>query len=286
MFTLWVVCLVEISSGNGTYADLYDQARRVFDYESPLPNPVIPSSYKARFKYTTLFDYNVDAQITLWDTFVKNDCVLPKHKRALRPEGMFPDLDKVVLFCMLKHIIPKRMVEIGSGESTRVAVLAFDELEEAGHTRALHICIEPYRVQHVPRTVIILQQEVESVNDDTFLQLQADDVLFIDSSHVVKPYGDTLHELVYILPRLRKGVYVHIHDIFLPYDYPSRWSRMKGLVYTEQWLVALFLYGNDMWEVVWASRIMMMKHKNIIRRMRHYPVNHPDGGSLWIKKIK
>lgn len=147
------------------------------------------------------------------------------------------------------------------------------------------------------------------------------DVLFIDSSHVVKPYGDTLHELIYILPRLNKGVLVHIHDIFLPFDYLPRWSSRQGLVYTEQWLVALLLYGSDTWEVspplhptsilqsdhvltlfppclnplspgtcplqvVWGSRIMMTEHSSTLHRMRNYPTRTPDGGSLWIRKVK
>lgn len=124
----------------GTYAQVYDLARAIFNYESPLPAPLdtLPLSLKMKFKRTELFDFRVDAQKTLWSSFVDAEYVQLKHKRMLQPGNpcdpathenrrrahifpdlsrlcnhagnMYPDLDKTVLFCMLRHFKPKRMV--------------------------------------------------------------------------------------------------------------------------------------------------------------------------------
>ena len=185
--------------------------------------------------------------------------------------------------CAVRHFKPSRVLEIGSGESTevvRAAILASGLVT--------HIAIEPYRWELVPRDVTVHKQEVQTVPNDVFDELSVNDILFIDSSHVTMPYGDTLTELVTILPRLNRGVLVHIHDIFLPYDYPPDWFN-KNYVYTEQWLVALMLYGADKeWEVVWGSRLMM-DHHEVLLSMENYPLRPeqliPNGGSLWIRKL-
>ena len=91
--------------------------------------------------------------------------------------------------------------------------------------------IEPYRSADVPAGVKILTQEIQVIKLDAFDDLSANDILFIDSSHVTMPYGDTLTEFLTILPTLQRGVLVHIHDIFLSYDYMPGWAR-KNCVYT------------------------------------------------------
>ena len=149
--------------------------------------------------------------------------------------------------------------------------------------------IEPYRASEVPASVKVLEVEVQTISFDVFDSLAAGDILIIDSSHVIMPYGDTLVELVTILPRLNSGVYVHIHDIFLPFDYQQNWGH-KNKVYTEQWAVALMLYGAEReWEVVWGSRIMKVEKASEILKMPSYPLRsgqtEPEGGSLWIKKL-
>ena len=198
---------------------------------------------------------------------------------------MFPDLDRVFLFCAVQHFKPEKIYEIGSGESTEVVRAAL----KASDRDAKHLAIEPYRSADVPAGVKILTQEIQVIKLDAFDDLSANDILFIDSSHVTMPYGDTLTEFLTILPTLQRGVLVHIHDIFLPYDYMPGWAR-KNYVYTEQWLVALMLYGaSEEWEVVWASRLMMTEYFGELLRMKTYPLRkgqtRPNGGSLWIRKL-
>ena len=150
---------------------------------------------------------------------------------------MFHDLDKTFMYCFIQHIKPKYFLEIGSGESTLVADTALKRNENM----ARHLAIEPYRKEYVPKNVNVIEKEMQNVSKEIFEGLQDGDMLFMDTSHVVKPYGDTLTQLVTLLPKLKKGVYVHIHDIFLPFDYKPNWM-LKNSVYTEQWLVALMLY--------------------------------------------
>ena len=145
--------------------------------------------------------------------------------------------------------------------------------------------IEPYRAASVPKGIAIIEKEMQTLGFEVYDALEKDDVLFIDSSHVVMPYGDTLTEFVSILPRLNTGVLVHIHDIFLPFDYMPNWAE-KNKVYTEQWVLALMLYGAaSEWEVVWGSRIMMMEQKDFLLTMKHYPGDKPNGGAMWIRKL-
>ena len=127
---------------------------------------------------------------------------------------------------------------------------------------------------------------MQEVDWSVFDELGAGDMLFIDSSHVIMPYGDTLCELLTILPRLRKGTLVHIHDIFLPFDYQD-WGY-RNLVFTEQWALNLFLIGaQDEWEVVWTSYGFKRHPPHLEELLKVIPKDKCcSGGSFWIRKLK
>ena len=271
-----------------SYDELFQGARIMFSYESPFPKWPPPDSYLKKFaRLPALFKWNVENQKQLWKRFINETFVQSSHYDLLRDyAGMFPDLDRVSLFCMIREFKPNKMIEIGSGESTHVAQKALQLLNK----KYEHIVIEPYRASQVPTEIKVIEKEVQTLELDVYDILNENDILFIDSSHVVMPYGDTLTELVYILPRLNKGVLVHIHDIFLPFDYKPNWMD-KNKVYTEQWLLALLLYGNPDWEVIWGSQLMLREHSELLLEMPNYPLNKGQVtpctspcSSLWIKK--
>ena len=268
-----------------SYDELFQIARNMFSYESPLPKWPPPKAYLQKFaRLPKLFEWNVEKQIQLWKQFIYKEYINSSYYDLLRDHGgMYPDLDRVVLFCTIREFKPNRIIEIGSGESTHVAQKAMKLLDK----KYEHVVIEPYRASSVPTGIKVIEEEVQALELDVYDSLNDNDILFIDSSHVVMPYGDTLTELISILPRLNKGVLVHIHDIFLPFDYMPNWGD-KNKVYTEQWLVALLLYGNQDWEVIWGSRLMMQEHYDLLLEMSKYPLNKgqilPNGGSLWIRK--
>ena len=268
-----------------SYDELFQNARNMFSYESPLPKWPPPKSYLQKFaRLPKLYEWNVEKQIQLWRQFIYQDFINSSYHELLRDHGgMYPDLDRVALFCMIQEFKPNKIIEIGSGESTQVAQKALQLLDK----KYEHVVIEPYRASAVPTGIKVIKEEVQTLELDVYDTLNDNDILFIDSSHVVMPYGDTLTELISILPRLNKGVLVHIHDIFLPFDYMPNWGD-KNKVYTEQWLVALLLYGNQDWEVIWGSRLMMQGHSDVLLEMTKYPFNKgqvtPNGGSLWLRK--
>jgi len=112
------------------------------------------------------------------------------------------------------------------------------------------------------------------------------DILFIDTSHVMQAYGDVILEYIFILPTLAKGVMVHMHDIFLPFDYPTHWMFAQKRNYVENWIVGAFLYGNDEWEVVWPTFKMYKEHSEQFKSLPVSDVMHDLQASFWIRKIK
>jgi hypothetical protein len=149
-----------------------------------------------------------------------------------------PGLDIVALYAMLAHYQPKKYIEVGSGNSTKVAAFAKSKLNLATQITS----IDP-----MPRAEIdaladeIIRKPFEAINLDSLLSLEENDILFIDNSHRILPNSDAMVFFMEILPRLKKGVIVHIHDIYLPYDYPQ---FMCDRFYTEQYGLAFYLLAN------------------------------------------
>jgi predicted O-methyltransferase YrrM len=160
-------------------------------------------------------------------------------------------VDAVVLQAMLRHYRPKRIIEVGSGHSTSVM------LDTAQHfLPELKItCIEPYpdRLLGLLRTgdsdrIELLVTPVQDVCLQTFEALGPNDLLFLDSTHVVKHGSDVLWEVLHVLPRLAPGVVVHVHDIHWPFRYPEGWLR-EGRDWGETYLWHSFLAFNKAWPI-------------------------------------
>src|SRR6266550_5361112 len=137
--------------------------------------------------------------------------------------GAFEFGDAELLYSFIRFFKPTRIVEIGRGFSTLVArkALAVNEAPQPTY-RCKHVCIEPFENSWIASSgATVLQQRVETCDPALFLSLTRTDILFIDSSHVIRPQGDVLCEYLDILPGLAKGVIVHVHDVFTPRDYPT-----------------------------------------------------------------
>ena len=166
-------------------------------------------------------------------------------------------------YALIRDLRPSRVVEIGSGMSTRIAALAFDRNRADGPGGEL-ICIEPYpqpRLTTGMPAVTLIEQPVERVPLETFDALQANDILFIDSSHAVKFGGDVCREFLEILPRLQIGVWVHVHDVFFPHDYPAEWLIERRLAFNEQYLLEAFLAFNHSFTVRAAHYWLGLDHR-------------------------
>jgi hypothetical protein len=203
----------------------------------------------------------------------------------------FRCVDAQMLYCFVRHFKPKRVVEIGSGYSTMITAQAL-EVNAAGSEAVVSDfkAIEPYPNEIIkkgfPGLTSLISTPVQEVSMNVFTSLQENDILFIDSTHTVKTGSDVNHEFLEILPRLNKGVLIHVHDIFLPYEYPSGWI-LNGRFWAEQYLVQAFLAFNDSFEVVWMSHLMHRRHSDLLKAsMKFYDPDVEFVGSLWLRKIK
>ena len=194
--------------------------------------------------------------------------------------------DSEYLYSAIRHFKPEKIVEVGSGYSTLMAIRAIraNKTENPNYS-CQHICIEPYEMKWLESTgVQVIRQRVEEVDASVFDGLGKNDILFIDSSHVIRPQGDVLFEYLELLPRLRSGVLVHIHDIFTPQDYPEDWVVGHVRQWNEQYLLEAFLSFNSQFRVLGALRWLTKHH--FVAMSLAFPMlgKHPEAipGSFWI----
>jgi hypothetical protein len=201
------------------------------------------------------------------------------------PNSYYSAGDAEFLYQFLRFIKPGRVVEIGSGFSTRIAHLALERNAAETGVHAVHRCIEPYETERLDGLsgIDLLTTPLESCNIDWSRELRAGDMLFIDSSHMIRPQGDVLKEYLEILPVLPSGVYVHVHDIFTPRDYPPAWLQEDVLFWNEQYLLEALLSGGSRYEIVAAINYLKHDHFELLRRVCPYlkPGNEP--GAFYIR---
>ena len=132
--------------------------------------------------------------------------------------------------------------------------------------------------------VNILRKKLEDVELSFFDQLQASDILFIDSSHMIRPQGDVLIEYLQILPRLASGVVVHVHDIFTPRDYPMHFYNQPRF-WNEQYLLEAFLSNNSAWEVLLAANMLKHEHYDLMRSKCIWITPEREPGSFYMQRL-
>jgi predicted O-methyltransferase YrrM len=184
--------------------------------------------------------------------------------------GYFECGDAEIAYCMVRRWKPRRIIEIGSGYSTRVMAQAMRaNLERDGVAGEL-ITVDPYP-ERLPKdglgdVVTVVPERVQHLDLGLFDILGEGDILFIDSSHVVAVGSDVVREYLQILPRLNPGVLVHVHDIFLPSDYPRTAVLNNLWFWSEQYLLQAFLAFNPEFEVLWAASAMQLAHAQVLER--------------------
>lgn len=205
--------------------------------------------------------------------------------------GLFESVDGEMLYCMVRHFKPARIIEVGSGFSTYAAAQALLMNEKEGGKRGMLIACEPYPNSTLeagfPGLAGLIRQRVENVPMSELTALSANDILFIDSSHVIRIGGDVQYEFLEIFPRLQPGVLIHIHDIFLPAEYRRELVVNEHRFYSEQYLLQAFLAFNNTFRVLWASSYMHLRHPDKLEaafgsydRSRRWP------GSFWMQRVQ
>ncbi|HEY4258465.1 MAG TPA: class I SAM-dependent methyltransferase [Candidatus Udaeobacter sp.] len=196
--------------------------------------------------------------------------------------GLFDGTDALVAYCMIRHFQPRLIVEVGSGFSSLVAAEAIAKNKDS----AL-ICIEPFPLDFLRQGFrglqSLIEKKVEDLGLEFFSQLDSGDILFIDSSHTVKIGGDVNYLFLEVLPRLKPGVIVHVHDIFLPFDYRRDWVMDELRFWTEQYLLQAFLSFNSEFEVLMANTYLAHRY---MEELKATFTNSPwwGGGSFWMRR--
>ena len=234
-----------------------------------------------RDKYKVMINKALSLKENIWTIQDAN-----KEKSPTNPtwnNGFLPGLDIVGIYTLLTEFKPRKYIEIGSGNSTKVAFKAKKEQK---------LTTEIISIDPMPRAEIdnladkVIREPFENIDFNIIDELNENDILFIDNSHRILPNSDSMVFYLEILPRLKKGVIVHIHDIYLPYDYPQ---FMCDRFYTEQYGIAMYLLANPKkYETILPNYFIsqdkelsglispIWDHDNLKNVERH-------GGSFWLK---
>jgi hypothetical protein len=199
----------------------------------------------------------------------------------------FPDYDAAVLYSMLRHLKPKRYVEVGCGYSSIVSSYALQRNQQEGAAcDAIYADPEPRLPMDKTLTAgRFLLKRVQDIPLDVFTALQSGDVLFIDTSHVLKIQSDVEQEIIRILPSLAPDVWIHFHDVFTPYDYPEEWIRQPVRLWAnEQYALECLLSGGNRYQIEIPLHYLARDFKGPIREF--YPRGRTRGQSIWLRKIQ
>jgi predicted O-methyltransferase YrrM len=239
-------------------------------------------------------DWNIAEQLQLLRSFSHHDelATLPIEEcggyEFYLENSSFESGDAEYWYNLIRLKKPKRIIEIGSGFSTRMARRALDaNVREDPHYTCEHVLVEPYEHDWLETLgVIVIRDKVENCDLRMFEELDAGDILFIDSSHMIRPRGDVLFEYLEILPMLKVGVIVHIHDIFSPMDYPAGWIVDEVRFWNEQYLLEAFLTSNKDWKVMGALNLLRRHHFDELRDKCVFLTEQSQPGSLYIERVR
>ena len=239
---------------------------------------------------------NEDSQLSLMDELIpfmkassfRNEEKMVGH-RYFNKNGIYGYSDALVLESMIRHLKPSRIIEAGSGYTSALMM----DVNEKYFNNSINLeFIEPYPERlftllsdEDKKRVVLRLQGLQSVDLSVFKNLEENDILFIDSTHVAKTGSDLLYLFFEILPVLRRGVFIHFHDIFYNFEYlPDHFNWAAGFGWNENYFLRSFLMYNNQFKVVLFSGLLEAKYKDrIAEKMPDYPFF--TGGQFWMKKV-
>ena len=193
--------------------------------------------------------------------------------------------DTEIYYQLIRQLQPKNILEIGSGYSTLIALEAIKKNKEIHGANTNITCIEPYENDWLnDLNVNVLRKKIEDVDEKYYLNLKHGDILFIDSSHIIRPQGDVLKIFLEIVPRLNKGVLIQIHDIFTPKDYPEKWVIKENKFWNEQYLVESIIMNNNNYEIYLILNYLKNKAYKELKDVCPYLKKSTEPGSIYLLK--
>jgi methyltransferase family protein len=265
-------------------------------YYSPIPdkNEVLTyiNSRKPLEMELPDIDINKDGQLRLLNEYAGFYAELPfpeEQKSDCRyffNNNWFSYSDAIYLYSFLRKHKPKRIIEIGSGFSSAVML---DTVDRFFSHRPEITFIEPYpdRLKSLLRSddegrVRIIDKRLQDISSRLFGSLESGDFLFIDSSHIVKCGSDLQLLMFDIFPLLPSGVFVHFHDVFYPFDYPSEWLK-EGRYWNENYFLRAFLAHNCEWRIYFFNTYVAFAFSDFIKEKMPLCLKN-SGGSLYIQR--
>lgn len=267
-------------------------------FYSPIPSPAESARHLDRLDADGIPDHlpGIDldraAMVSLWQQLVPLMVEAPFPDdptvgfRYAFNNGAYSFGDASVLHAMIRHLRPQRIIEIGSGWSSACMV---DTVERYLDWACELTFIEPNSallrrlIGPAVDRVTILPMPVQDVAADAFDALAPADILFIDSTHVMRTGSDVWYELFVALPRLRPGVVVHFHDMFWPFEYPRPWVVDDNRAWNEVYAVRALLTDNPTWEILLFSQYLARFEHDLITKT--YPrFLRNTGGALWLRR--
>lgn len=240
-------------------------------------------------------DLNEHGQLELLDKLAALQADLPADptpgRRYYSNNDFYAAADGTILQAMLRHLQPARVIEIGSGFSSAL-MLDTSETFLGGRTRFTFIDPEPERLLSLLNAddrATVFSRSMQEVPQDVFAELAAGDILFIDSSHVTKAGSDVNRIYFEVLPRLAPGVYVHIHDIFYPFEYPRGYLERRW-AWNEGYLLRAFLMFNSSFEVALFPSFLETHHADRLAAALPLAMSHPPnwpslrGANIWLRR--
>ncbi len=239
-------------------------------------------------------DWNINCQLNFINKMNFEKELITNHDGHLDQlkfdynNNTFGSGDAEYFYQIIRLLKPKKIFEIGSGNSTKMAILAINKNKSEDNDYACrHLCIEPFEMPWLDSSgVELLRRKVEDLGVDFFSELGSGDILFIDSSHIIRPQGDVLFEYLELLPTLNKGVIVHIHDIFSPKNYLPQWLINDHRFWNEQYLLEAFLSNNNCWEIIGSLNYLKTHYYSDLSRVAPFLTSDRSPGSFYIRCIK
>ena len=299
-----IICGIKITLKNlKNELSQFDYARKFRmpgHYYSPIPTEKDSEEYmKNKEKdVPNTINLNYNKQLELLHNFEKiydEKCfannenelnIIKGNSRFHHNNVMFNYSDAFGLNCFFRTFKPKNIIEIGCGFSSAVMLDTKDMYLKDEDINFTYIEPNPERLLRLVKEddhINLIQKRLQDVDPNTIINnLNKGDLLFIDSTHVMKYNSDVLYIFNKILPNIKSGVYVHFHDIFYPFEYPDKWVQ-EGRFWNEAFLLKQFLSYNNEWEIkLWIS---MLYNKNPELIKEKFPLLEKRiSGSIYLEK--
>ncbi|MGE3169278.1 MAG: class I SAM-dependent methyltransferase [Pyrinomonadaceae bacterium] len=280
----------------------YNVSRRR-NFYSPLPSlPDLKKNIARWYRPSSLtgIDYDLDAMKAMLSGLLsqyRDEFIQMPAYNELKDRGFglgYTPVDAMILYMMIRHLKPARYIEVGSGLSTYYCSLAAKRNRDEGSPLKM-TCIEPYPLKHLYSIegIEVIAKEVQDVPAQIFAELNAGDVLFIDSSHMLRVDSDVPYLYLEILPRTAPGTYIHIHDVPFPYNVPypaERWifGQAEPMFWNEAMVLQALLCGNPSFEIILSAPMIRYHDEEFLRsRIPIYETveeNSNTFSSIWLKR--